>query len=273
MGVVGVNQPFFRLWATRLVEGNTTVEWEIDRRFRDPGPLTFSLQAAPTSTPAETDWTDVGPAAVNASMLVDDDKRAYGIRDDFFYRVKLQSALGSYASPPTAVGLIPRHDYLNYREMLRQLRKRARKFTGISGWLLRQRRYGTECQTCLDPITREPSRSDCPECKGTGYSQGYHAAWPILLYATKSLTKVRTRVDPELSRGTVDPTVCMWDLHGFPQTCERDLFVEKNTDKRWRIEGTSATADVRGMPLAQTVEMRVLPYSDPEYKIDLRLGS
>lgn len=263
-----ISQPFKRIWTTHDVDGYTTVEWEIDRRFQDAPPHSFQLFVASTATPHDSDWAEVGPEAVNATALVDDAKREFGKEFEHFWQIRLRTPKASYASPVIgSSSLLTRRDWRLVREMVRQGRKRAQKMSGTAGWLMKRRRYGNPCTICLDPATEEPTRSDCPECSGTGVSTGYHAIWPVVHYADSSLQERRTKIDDNLAAGTVMPSTKIFSFHGFPSIQSRDVWIERDSGRRWFIEKIIETAEHRSYVFKINAEVRLAPFSDPIYKV------
>lgn len=257
--------PFRRLWVVHDPAGVTRVEWEMTARFRDPRPHTFTLEAAPSSAPSAAAWAAVGLPAENAYFLTDDRKRDYGKTFDHFWRVRLDTPAGAYASPTVGP-----EDGLNFREwrlvreMLRQARKRTAKFTGVAGRLFKRRRYGSPCATCVDPHTAEPTRSDCPECYGTGVSVGYHAAVPGL-FADLGLEQNREATD--MQTATAKPVVVKATFYGYPPVNDRDVFAEDRSGRRWFVETVSDTAALRGYPIHTDVELRLAPFKDAVYLV------
>lgn len=258
---------FRRFLVTREVNGTTRVEWELDRRFRDPRPHTFTLQVAPSSAPGEGTWRDVGTPAENVFFLGDDEKREFGKTLDHHWRVVLDTPEGAYESPAvSAVDGLDHRDWRLAREMMRQHRKRGAKFTGTAGFLFKRKRYGDPCATCLDPATNEPTRRDCPECFGTGVAAAYHAAVEGL-HADMGLEDSREELDDVRVAGTVKPVVIRATFFGFPLVNAKDVWCESRSGRRWFVERVSQTAAVRSYPIQADAELRLAPFADPVYDV------
>ena len=191
---------------------------------------------------------------------------------DHVWRIRLTTPQGGYTSPiVTASEFLPRRDYLYVREMIRQAKKLAKKFTGVEGHLLRRKRYGQPCPTCLDPFTKEPTRSQCPTCDGTGIAQGYHAAFCHPLWAITGLVNTREQIQDGLQGRTDKPSTSVFDLYGFPGIETRDVFVEKHAGRRWFVERIIETAKKRNYVFKVQAEMRLAPLSDVIYTVPLGL--
>jgi hypothetical protein len=257
--------PFVRLQVTHAVEGVTRVEWELSARFRDPRPHTFQLQVAPTATPAEADWADVGLPAENAFYLVDDEQRNFGKTLEHHWRVVLATPAGTYASGAAAADeYLERRDWRYAREILRQLRKRSAKFTGVEVALFKRRRYGEDC-ACVDPHLGETANSSCPDCFGTGKRLGYHAA-VTGLWADLPPEAYREFVAPE-GGGTVKNVVVRAHLPGFPLVSSRDVVASRRGGRRWFVEEVLGVSSHRGYPLRVEANLRLAQFKDPVYSV------
>lgn len=266
--------PFKRLLVTHDPAGYTLVEWGLTQRFLEPLPHIFQLQVASVSTPRESDWVNVGLPATNAPALVDDERREGGETFDHVWRVSLTTDTATYLSEPARVDeRLPRRDWLYVREMLRQARKLARKYIGIEGWLMKRRRYGSDCPECIDPHTHEPTCSVCATCGGTGVQGGYHSVFQRTLFAVGGLMDSRQQIDDGMERGTVKPGVELFDLYGFPTVDTRDVFIEKQSGRRWFIERVTETAKKRSYTFKVRAEFRLAALSDVIYQVPLEQGS
>lgn len=262
-----MTDPFLRAWAVHSVEGHTRVQWELHPRFLDPAPHRFRLEVAPCASPADADWAAVGGWATDAFYLVDDVKREFGKSFSHVWRVRLETPAGAYLSRPAGV-LDPRRwvEWRVIREMTRQGVKRARLFTGVAVTLFKRKRYGADCATCVDPHTGEPQQSDCPECGGTGRTRGYHAG-VTGLWADVGPEDVREAVDAQAT-GHSQPVVVTGSFFGFPAVDCRDVVAEVESGKRWHVERVTQAEVLRGHPVRTDAELRLLPFTDPAYRLE-----
>lgn len=260
--------PFRRFTVFNDVRGGTRVYWELVKRFDDDRPHEFQLQVAPTSAPAEDEWANVGLPAENVFYLVDDEQRSHGKTHEHHWRIRLTTPQGVYYSETVMAreGLDFR-EWRLVREMLRQARKRAGKFTGTDVYLLKRKVYGTPCDNCLDPHTDQPTQHDCPVCFGTAVKTGYHRALEGL-YADIGLEKFREEQDYQ-TVGTDKKLIISADLHGFPSLSSRDVVGETRSGRRWFVHTINETSALRGFPFKHSVELRLAPWTDPIYDVSL----
>lgn len=264
--------PLFRqLWSVNDPMGRNVVSWELYPVFTDPRPHNYTLQVAKTSTPTESDWVDVGPAAENTCYLVDDERRDYGETFDHHRRVVLETPVNVYKSPIVPVGIVTSHrDWRLKREFLRQERRKGKLFTGTAGFLMKRRRYGNPCTRCAKNSMAMASDPTCHVCEGTGVQVGYHRMGLEEIYADMGLAEMRE--DIEEARQTVKDVVVRTTLAGFPLISSRDIWIEKVSGQRWSIEKVLATAAIRNDTFKVDVEMRLIPFTDHVYKVNYKEG-
>lgn len=257
---------FSRVLVYHYVDGGTRVEWSLDSRFRDAAPYTFTLQVGHTAI-AEGDWEDVGDPVVNTYTVTDTEKRLYGKTLFTHYRVKLETSDGIYYSNPEPVyGVLSPADWRRAREILRKEQLRLRKLTGIECYLLKRRNYGELCD-CLDEQTGEILNGQHERCFGTGFVDGYYPASECI-YVEMQNNSERTHVDSS-ARGTVNDVVVPARTIAVPSLDSYDVIVEKNCDRRWVVHSISSIAEFRGIPLVLNVELRLIPFSDVIYKLQV----
>jgi hypothetical protein len=265
-------QPFQRVIVDYVVEGGTRVTWFLERLFVDPLPHSFQLQFAETSTPTADDWADVGLPVSNGFFAIDDEKRLWGKSLEVHYRVVLTTPVNTYTSDPASVlSDVPYRDWLDIREQYRQYKKVLAKYKGTAGYLLKRKRFGRPCQTCLDPLTQEGMRSNCPECFGTEITAGYYKAVPDFYVdmATQSAREMTNLQGRATVKDVVLPGLCPGDV----LVNSRDVFVEKNSGRRHNIETVGTESEFRAYPICLKLELRQIPFSDVIYRVDLQQGS
>ena len=261
--------PFSRVIVDYAVEGGAQVTWSLDRHFVDPLPHSYQLQAAKTSSPTADDWEDVGTSAENVFYATDGEKRLWGKSLEVHYRVVLTSPVGVYASDPASMtSAITYRDWLDVREHYRQYKKGLSKFKGTQGFLLKRRRFGVPCRTCLDELTEEGTRDNCPTCFGCEVEGGYYAPIPNF-YVDLTVQQSREKTDLQ-ARATVRDITIKGFCPGDIIVQSKDLFVEYHSDRRWHIETTATESELRGYPICLGIEIRQLPFSHVAYQIPVR---
>lgn len=259
---------FDRVVVSHAIAGPARVMWELLDTFTDPGPLTFQLQVGATTNPLADDWENVGVPVVDQYVAFDDEQRVWGKTNWTHYRVRVSSASGvAYSLPTGGMGILNRHDWRMAREIIRQ-RKLAYRVGpgGQRGYLLKRRWTGLDCQTCLDPVTREVRNPDCPDCYGTGKQCGYY--YPMgCTWAEMDPKTYRTALDPQ--RGTTNDIVLKAEMVVTEILDEEDVFIVDKTDERYFVHRVQHTSEIRGVPLVAKVELRPIPYSSAIYSITI----
>jgi len=260
--------PFERAFVKYSVSGGSRVEWVISRLFTDPGPHVFTLQGAASSVPT-TEFANIGLPVQNVYFAEDDEKRIYAQSQDFYYRVKLQTALRTYYSEIiSAVKNLQFRDWRLARDVLRKEKLRHSKYTSLKGFLLKRKRYGTRCTACTDYLTDEVTNSDCTVCKGTGIIQGYFAAIPANMEL--ALHQHREEMDNVQAVGTKKDVIfgnCR--MLGDPVPDSYDVFVDSGSDRRFIIHEIISAAEMRGYPVVTNVSARQANFSDVVYNIPM----
>lgn len=251
------------------IEGTTRVEWVLAKEFKDPTPHTFQLQTNIVGIDSADDWEDVGSPADDVFYLEDTKKRLYGKNSLLSYRVQVTTVNGVYYSPPIRFDeTLSIRDRLIWRNSLKAHAKDMKLFSGIEGKLLKRRLSGTPCpEGCIDYLTGEIRDPYCSTCYGTGYVNGYYTAVDCVYIAPSQ--KVRhNNLDDSDELGTVEKgKVIKAKMLAVPWLFEGDIWVDKNTDKRWAIHAIQNIIEVRGVPVVHMVELRLLPYTDVAYKV------
>lgn len=241
----------------------------MNRRFTDLPPYVFQLQTGNTGNPNATDWVDVGTPIVNGFFGLDDERRegVYGKRLLTHYRVKLTTATYVYVSLPVATyGELSEKDWLFAREINRKESLRH-DLVSRDGYLLKRMRFGEPCTTCVDTLTGEITDSKCPDCNGVGFKVGYHAPTPFVLdMSPEAVTELRRGTEPP---GPSRPTDLKGRVLGFPQVSKEDVWVDEKSDQRFLMHEIRHMSEWRGIPLIVQVGIRLAPYTDQIYKIEV----
>lgn len=258
---------FARVRVNHVIVGGTRVEWELVPDFYDPQPYQFQLQVGRTGNPNADDWEQVGSVMVDSTYAVDDEQRVWGKTNWTHYRICLQTPLGLYFSDPIGgLGILSRRDWRLAREITRKERLRNR-YAALDGYLLKRKLYGENCPDCRDFQTNEIRNPDCDTCYGTGFVNGYFA--PVTcVYADPRPESRHSDLDVNV-RGSIDDIVVPARMLGCPQLHEEDIWVNKKTDERWYVHEIKHVAEIRGIPLVVSAELRLAPFSDQIYEIEV----
>jgi len=267
-GYVPTSTPFTDVKVDFMSTGGTRVTWQLSNQMVDGGVYTYQLQVAQTGTAASDDWINVGAPAVDAPALYDAEQRIWGMTPTIAYRVVLTTDGGQYTSPPAqAFGLLTVKDTLLRTEMIRKETLSLRTLTGVNGYLLKARRYGTRC-SCVDPVTFEITNSSCPTCYGVGFVGGYYA--PVYLtFASIPGKKATERVLYNETLGTDRPVTLRGRMPADTLISARDAWCAVGSDDRYYVHEIEEKVAWRGYPVIYDVELRLAPRSNILYTFEL----
>ena len=257
---------FNRIYVDFLIQGSARVTWEISPHFHAPEPWTFQIQESETDIP-DGNWVNAGDPVQNTCFALDPIPRAtFGKELNIFYRVQLTDANGViyYSDPATVFGHLDFRSWNHAREIIRKERLRLKALrVGIPGWLLKIKRSGTPCPSCLDPLTQEVTNSNCPVCFGSRWSGGYYTPQPDIFADVTFEPNYQQR--DEQGMGMVNPKSVNGMFVGQPYLSTMDVWVNDTSDVRYHIHGVNVRTGIRGVPLLVVAEMRPIPSDNVVY--------
>jgi hypothetical protein len=262
---------FGTLRVTPTIGFGSRVEWSLHPGFSDPGPYTFQLQAGRTGLTNADDWEAIGLPAVDAFYMLDDTQRVFGKTNWTHYRVCLETPLATYFSPPIAAdGDMSPQDRREWRTVITTWLKLFKLRTGQDGYLLKRKLFGQPCpESCVDFQTKEITDPECPTCYGTGFVGGYFEPAPCV-YASLDPRVSHNERDAGQARGTINDALRVKaTMLGVPQVFENDVWVDKQTDRRWYIHQIQHRIEIRGVAAVIDCEFRLAPFTDPIYQIEI----
>jgi hypothetical protein len=233
------------------------ISWKFTPSFESFANYSFELQR---SRAPDSDYETVY-RFTDASQYLDDVqyKRLWST---LYYRIKttntsdgktVYSAAYSmgYAPNMEALEIIRRHDIL--------LRNK-RHGTGVPVIVMLRKHQGIQC-TCWDPDKKRVRISNCEECFGTGFYEGFHA--PIITWANLTPDKKEIQI-PQW--GEAEQNNSRIFLSNYPVVSPKDVII--NTEKMvlWTVEA-SDTSERRGCLLHQLLTVSFLDRSSVLYKL------
>jgi len=260
---------FDRVQVNYLTIGTATITWALSPHFLEPLPHTFQLQAGFTGHVDADDWIDVGAPVVNTFIQTDNTRRWYGKMQTPHYRLKLTTGFGRvyYSFTANILGDLGWKDWRIAQEILRKEKLRHKHFTSVDGFLLKQKRGGPKCYRCLDVPTDQPTDSKCPICFGTRWVGGYFKALPVFF---ADVTNEQFREHRNLQGPGMEKSLVVYGRFlGIPQVYAQDIWVNKTADARYQIHSIKVDAQIRGVPIVVTAELRKLPPGDVAYLLPL----
>lgn len=261
----GCDSVFSRVHLSFLTRGKVQITWDMDPVFADSMPWTFEVQRS--NGPAETcDWVAVAGPIQDSCIAYDDDPSLTGLRNNLHYRIKLTTSRDTYLSEPVGMtGVLTKRDWILAREILRRETLRA-KLTASPGYLIKRRLGGEPCTRCLAPGTQTAQDPNCPVCQGTGTVCGYYR--PIdCVWADFGLIPRGTNLDTSGPGGTVSDQLRIARMPMYPFVGEQDIWVNRQTDERFRVISTETIAQFRAIPIIVNAKLFALPFSDPVYDL------
>lgn len=218
------------------------VQWEV-RRPVASGVYRFWLAR---SGGPEGPWENVAEDLHDKFCFVDRFDRpedlASGVRRpnqlaifrQFYYRVQVLCPNGERdeaiidGDPP-----IDRKSAQHWRRALKNFQDTVR-LTGRPCVVLKRRRWGKRCPRCSDAVLKEPLKSSCTICWGTGFEGGF---WnPILMRAHRAGAGDEQVNTPS---GRSDTKVVTIKMQSFPDVERDDVFVFLTDRKRFLVERVS----------------------------------
>ncbi len=261
-------QPFRRVNVDYLIKGGARISWEMAACFRDPVPWQFQLQSN-TNSDEPDNWVNVGDPVIDTFFKVDTIQRLFSKEHRLAYRVALTTTEGSYVSGLASIfGNLNTRQWLMAEAIIRRAKLEKNNLPKPTGYLLKRKLYGTVCD-CVDELTGLTTDPDCSSCSGTGKVDGYWDSVAVSMYDITPEAR-ESKIDDQLARGTVnDMTERSGVLIGFPFINAKDIWVLSGSDKRYNIDQVKHLAEINGVPLVSQVNMRLLPFTDPVYQINI----
>ncbi len=266
--------PFKRVIVDYLIAGNTRITWEFDSHFTDISPYVFQLQssnAAGVNNEAD-DWVNVGTTHTDVIQLIDTYsataiRTQHGKTNMLAYRIRLSTPSGLYYSEPAQpMGKFDKFDWVMAREIIRKEFLRFRLNAGIRGFFLKAKRFGEVCD-CVDPLTGEVTDSNCTTCYGTGLVTGFFE--PIdSFFVDVTPSEAREHRDLKM-KGTEKTEITSGRMIAVPGIIQGDAFVADGSDDRFYVHTVKELANWRNVSLVVSVELRLAPFTDVIYKIEV----
>lgn len=215
------------------------VQWEV-RRPSASGEYKFWVYRSGSS---EGPWEPVGEALTEKYCVVDRFDQPHSIGGNirrpnqlalfrqFYYRVVMlapngeRDEMATDSDPPmNEKGMQHwRRMQKNFQDMLR--------LNGRPCCVLKRRRWGKRCPKCSDAVLKEPLKSSCTVCWGTGFEGGFWA--PVRILANR-VGQGDTNINTPEQRSDTRAVRIM--IQSFPDVERDDLFVFPHDRRRYIVE-------------------------------------
>lgn len=247
-----------------LTSQQILVAWALNPDFGDTGVYTFTLQRSLSPTDTSGEWEDIA-TTVDQPWAYDNRPITNLVTANVYYRVKLVTSAGTYISQvaPMESYWTP-YDWSLAREIVRKETMLLQKRTGAKGWLLKRRSYGVICPDCVDPITRQITKSNCTTCFGTGLVGGYYDVMEYWTAPDPSKRIRRLNKDTGLESVVVEQARAL----AYPLLEGGDVWVQAATNRRFVVGADVAyIAKLRGIPLVAELVLEELPTAHVVYEV------
>lgn len=172
----------------------------------------------------EENFEKVGSAKYPQTYFVDQEVNLRDFWRGAYYRISAvidgrtieKGPVGLYSSSPPVAKEIVREVDLTMR-------------FGGHPMLIYMRRKGVRCPDCWDSVLKKVTSSSCPTCFATGYLGGFHTPILTCIHVT---SEMKTNQPDVTSRESAQTRMKM---SRFPEVRPRDVFIEVNAGKVWRI--------------------------------------
>lgn len=247
---------FKRLSIVANPAGLKTVHWTLNTKAGLPSTLDFYLDKARSGGP----WTNVAGPLTDACHAVDPVRWNWNKDKNSFYRVRFQlDGEWQYSTPTQAIGKWTKEDYTVAKEICRReylLLRRA----GQDGLLLKRKEWGEQC-SCVDYDTKEVTNDNCEICLGTGIVGGYHPGITLPILCDQPSGRTREFKDVGLAQDESQVARVV----AYPLISPDDVWVNANTNERWRVLAVSTVAEIRRVPVVQKLKLAVIPRTNVIY--------
>jgi hypothetical protein len=268
---------FKRLRIDHMVLGQTRLTWEIAPWFCDPEPWEFLPQISDTGVET-SEWDDLTDWLPNWWTFIVDPFTLGGRNLTAHFRVLMRTPHGQYTSRPQGVfGTLASREWVKARVIVKKEYLRFRIAGVVKGWLLKRKRRGDipdptdRRNSVTDFLTGEITKTVDPDTVGTEYLGGFYLPVPYDLDAEPGgLYEQRDEVQ---QRGTVDDDSLVRQariIHD-PPVAYWDAFVADQSDLRFYFHRLKHVAEIGMVPLVSQAELRLAPFSDVIYTVEVPL--
>ena len=246
-------------------EGHVFI-WETSEGMPDPLPWKFQIEVSDDGLQR---WEPFSPELTDIFMyrhpyrIVRTDKDLWP-----FYRVRMTTVKGASYSPVHGIySDIPRDEYCISKEIMRKEILQMRKMAGVPGQLWKKIRTGIPCPSCLDVVTGQVLRANCPVCNGSKVIDGFSGPYDI--WATFSLRQQFKKLGAENGEmyGTTDQQVYEIRMIGHPFVAVNDIVVDTTADRRCQVTKMNDVFEMRRVPIVVNVMAVELNTKDNAYRL------
>lgn len=263
------SNPFTSINLVPNFSNGHTITWSIDPLFEDPQPHKFFLEVTDEGTFTVILYVlDVG----NKNFVKDIGNTQQNYNSTFYYRVRLETPTAVYYSEPVSshYSKPSRRQFLIANEIIRKELLRHKKFTGSEVVVLKRKLYGPQVSDAtVDPISGV-ALTDQSSDHGNIITRGYYD--PVIAYMSPEHKQNINRLDPN-GAGVIANLNATVRFLPYPILTYNDIVIERDQDLRYIVKDSQDSLyPGTNIVLAQTIELSLLPTSDPVYSINIDNG-
>jgi hypothetical protein len=254
---------FDEVTARPLDRERVLVRWRLKPTSDDLVGLEFVVQR---SGGLNGPYVSASIALVDVDQFTDVRARLKHLHRDNVYRVVAQRTVGLQVNAVAISNpvLLETDPEIIGIEVARQMRLRLQRITGRPVATFSIRDWGIRCPNCFNPSQGRVSRSDCERCYGSGFLGGYWAQVDSFVDFSPTREQVQITVVGEFQQ---NQRVVV--AGNFPPFKPRDIIVEQELDRRWRVVDVQPI-DWKGFTVQQQLTITAIQKVDVEYRIPVR---
>ena len=237
--------------------------WSLRGGFNDEGPWKFVVEMGRTQ---EGEWTPISPELEDVFAWRAPDPPRVNKDSVLFFRLVLKTADGVYATDArTPYGDLDRREFLIARDIMRREVLHMRKLAGTECDVWSVSNYGRRCTRCIDPETGHSRDSHCPVCFGTGFVPPYRG--PFRVWCSFSENNQHRMTEGNEGNGVDEQKMFSVRMVSSVPVKKNDVLHDVASGKRHYVQEVQISAELRRVPIVQTVVVSEIAVTDPAYKI------
>jgi hypothetical protein len=243
--------------------------WRMRGGFNDPSPWEFRIQMAPTQ---EGEWKDVSPVIVDSMSYKSKGSLRVNKSDILFFRLFCHTPRGDYFTEArTPYGDLSRSEFLLAREVMRKEVLHMRGMAGVECDVWSVSNFGPRCMHCLDPVTGHTRDSHCKFCFGTGFYPAYRGPFRVwCMFSENNQHKVS---EGNEGNGVDEEKRFSVRMVSSIPTKKNDILHDVRSGKRYYVGASEVAAELRRVPIVQTLDVSEIATSDAAYSVGVRHGA
>lgn len=239
--------------------------WRLRGGFNDPKPWKFKIQGALSE---KGPWTDISPILDNIMSWRSEGGLRVNKSNVIFVRLVLKTPSNTYISNiRTPYGDLDRKEFLIGREIMRKEVLHMSKLAGTECMVWSTANYGAPCPRCIDPITGQSRDSHCRYCLGTGFELPYIGPFPSWCIFSSD-DKHQVQLNPSGTGMLEKKSFNVRMVNAIPVK-KNDVVHDTKSGKRYYVNNVQIIAELRRIPLIQSLTVDEIATSDPAYNIGL----